>query len=151
MIHLGPMALSDVLLSPDKRARVVDDCLVLIDQEVDDKGGLSGIALKAGYKAVQGVKPGFVKGVVNDLLPDFARGVEPVYDEAKAQGRPIAEHLLAHKGRVADALLAITDRRAEKTKFALVKATYERLRSTAKNHVEAAIPRLGKLIEKHAP
>lgn len=145
------MALSDVLLSPDKRARVVEDCLVLIEQEVDDKGGLSGMAIKAGYRAVQGVKPGFVKGVVNDLLPDFAKGVEPVYAEAKAQGQPIAAHLLAQKGRVADALLAITDRRAERTKFTLVKATYERLRGTAKNHVEAAIPRLGKLIEKHAP
>jgi hypothetical protein len=145
------MALSDVLLSPDKRARVVEDCLVLIDQEVDDKGGLSGMAIKAGYKAVQGVKPGFVKGVVNELLPDFAKGVEPVYDEAKAQNKPIAEHLIANKGRVADALLAITDRRAERTRFTLVKATYERLRGTAKNHVEAAIARLGRLIEKHAP
>lgn len=145
------MALSDVLLSPDKRARVVDDCLVLIDQEVDDKGGLTGMVLKAGYKAVQGVKPGFVKAVVNDLLPDFAKGVEPVYDEAKAQNKSIAEHLAAQKSRVADALLAITDRRADRTKFAIVKATYGQLRGTAKGHVEAAIPRLGRLIEKHAP
>lgn len=145
------MPLADVLLSSDKRARVVDDCMEIIDREVDDKGGLSGFAIKAGYKAVQGVKPGFVKNVVNDLLPDFAKGVEPVYDEAKAQNKPIADHLIANKGKVADALLAITDRRADRTKFAIVKATYERLRGTAKNHVESAIPRLGKLIEKYAP
>lgn len=145
------MALADVLLSPDKRARVVDECMEIIDAEVRDKGGLTGMALKAGYGAVQGVKPGFVKNVVNDLLPDFAKGIEPVYDEAKAQNKPIAEHLLANKGKVADALLAITDRRAERTKFAVVKSAYNRLRGTAKQHVEAAIPRLGKLIEKHAP
>jgi hypothetical protein len=145
------MALADVLLSPDKRARVVDECMEIIDAEVRDKGGLTGMALKAGYGAVQGVKPGFVKNVVNDLLPDFAKGIEPVYDEAKAQNKPIAEHLVAHKGKVADALLAITDRRAERTKFAVVKSAYSRLRGTAKQHVEAAIPRLGKLIEKNAP
>jgi hypothetical protein len=32
----------------------------------------------------------------------------------------------------------------------VVKATYERLRGTAKKNVEAAVPRLGRLIEKHA-
>jgi hypothetical protein len=31
-----------------------------------------------------------------------------------------------------------------------VKGTYERLRPTAKKHVEQALPRLGKLVEKHA-
>lgn len=143
-------SLPDVLTSPDKRSLVVDDCLELIDREVDDKGGLSGMALKVGYKAVQGVKPGFVKAVVNDLLPEFARAVDPVFQEAKAAGKPVASHLLSERGRVADALLAITDRRAERTKFAVVKATYEKLRGAAKGHVEAAVPRLGRLIEKHA-
>lgn len=145
------MPLADVLLSSDQRSRVVDDCMTLIDQEVADKGGLTGLALKAGYKAVQGVKPNFVKNVVNDLLPDFAKGIEPVYDEAKAQNKGIADHLSANKGKVADALLAITDRRAERTKFTVVKAAYERLRGTAKQHVEAAVPRLGRLVERYAP
>lgn len=142
--------LADVLLSEGKRALVVSDCLELLDREVDDKGGLSGLAIKAGYKAVQGVKPGFVKAVLNDLLPQFATAVDPIYEEAKSGGKPIADHFVAHKTRVADALLAITDRRAEKTKFALVRATYERLRGTAKSNVESAVPRLGRLIEKHA-
>jgi hypothetical protein len=31
----------------------------------------------------------------------------------------------------------------------LVKGTYEKLRGTAKKNVEAAVPRVGKLIEKH--
>lgn len=142
--------LSDVLTSEDKRAAVVTDCLELLDREVGDKGGLSGLAIKAGYKAVQGVKPGFVKNVLNDLLPQFAAAVDPIHAEAKAKNASVADHFIAQKTRVADALLAITDRRAERTKFALVKATYDRLRGTAKSNVEAAVPRLGRLIEKHA-
>lgn len=142
--------LADVLLSEGKRAAVVEDCLELLDREVDDKGGLSGLAIKAGYKAVQGVKPGFVKAVLNDLLPQFATAVDPIYAEAKSGGTPVSQHFVSNRARVADALLAITDRRAERTKFALVKATYERLRGTAKSNVEAAVPRLGRLIEKHA-
>src|SRR5690242_9550291 len=55
--------LAEVLTSDAKKAAVVDDCCTLIDQEVSDKGGLSGIAIKAGYSAVKGIKPGFVKHV----------------------------------------------------------------------------------------
>jgi hypothetical protein len=32
----------------------------------------------------------------------------------------------------------------------VVKGTYDKLRGTAKKNVEAAVPRLGKLIERHA-
>ena len=52
-----------------KSAAVVDDCCTLIDEEVAGRGGISGLALKAGYGIVKGIKPGFVKHVVTDLLP----------------------------------------------------------------------------------
>lgn len=143
-------ALAEVLTSDAKKTQVVEDCLVLIDQEVDDKGGISGMAIKAGYAAVKSIRPGFIKQVVGDLLPEFAKAVEPVYQEAKSEGRPVAAHFDANAGRVADSLLAITDEKAKRTKSGVVKATYERLRGTAKKNVESAVPRLGKLIEKHA-
>lgn len=143
-------ALAEVLTSDAKRAQVVDDCLQLIDQEVEDKGGISGMAIKAGYAAVKSIRPGFVKQVVHDLLPEFAKAVDPVYQEAKSQGRPVGEHFSANSGRVADSLLAITDDKAKRTKSGVVKATYERLRGTAKKNVESAVPRLGRLVEKHA-
>jgi hypothetical protein len=142
--------LSEVLTSSEKKAAVVEDCLVIIQQEVDDKSGLSGMAIKAGYTAVKSIRPGFLKQVVNDLLPEIARAVEPIYDEAKKKGAKTSEHFVANAGRASDALLAITDGRAQRTKSGVVKATYERLRGTAKRNVEAAIPRLGKLVEKHA-
>ncbi len=142
--------LSDVLTDPQRKDRVVEDCLGIIDAEVADKGGLSGMAIKAGYKAVQGVKPGFVKKVVSDLLPEFANAVEPIYREAVESKRPIQAHFERERARVADSLLAITDGKAERSTNRIVKGTYERLRGQAKNHVEAAVPRLGGLIEKHA-
>ena len=144
------MALAEVLTSETKKAAVVDDCMQLIDREVADKGGLSGMAIGAGYAAVKSIRPGFVKQVVNDLLPEFAKAVDPVFEEAKAQGKPVADHFAANSSRVADALLAITDDKARRTKSGVVKATYDRLRGTAKKNVEAAVPRLGKLVEKHA-
>lgn len=143
--------LTTVLVDPSKRPLVVDDCVALIDAEVADKSGLSGFAIKAGYGAVKGVKPGFVRHVVDDLLPEFGAALEPMYQEACNQSKSIHEYFSSHAARVADALLSITDAKAQKAKSGLVKGTYEKLRGSAKKNVEAAVPRLGKLIEKHAP
>jgi hypothetical protein len=143
--------LTEALTSDSKKSAVVGDCLALIDAEVADKGGLTGLAIKAGYKMVQGIKPGFVNQVVSDLLPDFARTLDPLYQEARAQGHGIAVHLSANAPRVADALLSITDDKAKRAKSNMVKGTYDKLRGSAKKNVEAAVPRLAAMIEKHAP
>jgi hypothetical protein len=132
-----------------KKAVVVDDCCTLIDEEVASRGGISGLALKAGYGAVKGIKPGFVKSVVGDLLPEFAAALEPLFQEALQSNRGVAAHFDSNASRVADALLGITDEKAARSKNALVKSTYEKLRSGAKKNVEQAVPRLAKLVEKH--
>ncbi len=141
--------LPEVLTSESAKGRVIDDCCALIDSEVKDKGGISGLAIKAGYGAVKGVKPGFIKNVVSDLLPEFALALDPIYQEAKGAGKPVADFFVANSSRVAEALLAITDAKAQRAKNALVKGTYEKLRGTAKRNVEAATPRLGKMVETH--
>jgi DNA-binding phage protein len=142
--------LSELLNSDAKRQAVIDDCLHLLDDEVADKKGMSGMAIKAGYKTVKNVRPGFLRGAVEDLLPDFTKAVEPIYQEALTKNENIAHYMSDNSGRVADALLAITDGKAERAKTMVVKRTYDKLRGSAKHHVEAAVPRLGKLVEKHA-
>ncbi len=143
-------SLTETFASESKRAVVVDDCLALIDAEVADKGGLTGLAIKAGYRTVQGIKPGFVKQVVTDLLPDFAKALDPLCAEALSKGANLRQHLDANATRVADALLGITDEKARRSKSGMVKGTYEKLRGSAKKNVEAAVPRLAAMIEKHA-
>ena len=144
------MSLVDVLTDASKKPQIIKDCCTLIDEEVKDKGGISGLAIKAGYGAVKGIKPGFVEGAVEDLLPEFAKALDPLYADAKAQNKPIGDYFSSNADRVADALLSITDGKAKNAKSGVVKGTYEKLRPTAKKRVEQAIPRLGKLIEKHA-
>lgn len=143
-------SLTETLTSDTKKAAVVDDCCALIDAEVADKGGISGLAIKAGYAAVKGIKPGFIKHVVTELLPDFASALDPLYQEARTAGKSVSTHLSANASRAADALLSITDAKVKHSKIALIKGTYEKLRGSAKKNVEAAVPRLGRLIEKHA-
>jgi hypothetical protein len=142
-------ALPEVLNDATKKPSVVNDCLTLIDQEVSDKSGFSGMAIKMGYSAVKGVKPGFLKNVVEDLLPKFAEALDPIYQEGKAKSQGPGSYFSANASRVADALLAITDAKAQRPN-GLVRKTYDGLRGNAKKNVEAAVPRLGRLVEKHA-
>jgi len=143
--------LTDALTSESTKGAVVDDCVALLDAEVADRGGLTGLAIKAGYRTVQGIKPGFVRQVIQDLLPEFAQALDPLYQEAKTKGQSVRDFFPAHATQVADALLGITDEKARRAKSGMVKGTYEKLRGTAKKNVEAAVPRLSAMIEKHAP
>lgn len=143
-------SLLQTLGAPPKRQAVIADCQALIDSEVDSKGGLTGFAIKGAYKLVKGFKPGFVREVVDALLDDFCRKLQPVVDEARGAGRPAGAYLAEHRGRAADALLSITDERARRSRHAVVKGAYDKLRPMAKRHVEEAVPRVGALVEKHA-
>jgi hypothetical protein len=143
--------LPELLVDPAKKEQVVNDCVDLVEAEVKDKGGISGLAIKAGYGAVKGIKPGFVRGVVTDLLPEFAQALDAIWQDAKKDNKPVAAFFVANSARVADALLTITDAKAGRAKSAVVKGTYEKLRGSAKKNVEAAVPRLGEMVQKYAP
>lgn len=143
------MSLVETLSDPKKKPEIIKDCVTLIDDEVSSKGGLSGIAVKAGYAAVKGIKPGFIAEVVDKLLPDFAKNLDPIWDEGKKTGNA-GRFLEQNRARVADALLSITDARSKNAKSSLVRGTYEKLRGSAKKNVEEAVPRLAKLLGKHA-
>jgi hypothetical protein len=142
-------SLVEVLTDDAKKPEIIKDCCELIDAEVKDKGGISGLAIKAGYGAVKGIKPGFIEHAVEDLLPEFAKALDPIYAEAKAENKSVSEHFRGNAGRVADALLAITDAKAQRAKSTVAKGAYEKLRSSAKKNVEQAVPRLGTLVEKY--
>ena len=142
-------SLSDVLTGPDRLKSVVDDCLVILDEEVASKRGFTGVGIKAGFKVVKSFKPGFLRIVVTDLVPEFAVALDPLYQEALAQGGSVDGFLRQNGSRVSDALLAITDEKAGRSQNGVIKGAYDRLRGTAKKHVEAAVPRLGGLIQKY--
>jgi hypothetical protein len=141
--------LKDVISDLNARKSVAAECVALIEREVAQKGGLTGVALKTGYKAVKGIKPGFVDRVVYDLLPEFADAVAPIVAEARASNTPVASYLDANASRVADALLAITDKKAERSTNGVVKSAYGKLRGMAKSNVETAIPGLAKIVASH--
>lgn len=143
-------SLEDALTGAGKKEAVVRDSLDVIDAEVADKSGLTGMAIKAAYKTVKGLRPGFLEKVVGDLLPEFARALDPLYQEALGSGTPVGDFLRRNGDRAANALLAITDDKARRSTNRVVKGAYDKLRGTAEKQVVAAMPRVAGLVDKHA-
>jgi hypothetical protein len=150
VLKCAPMStLKDILTRPGIRPQVIADCERLIEEEVSSKG-LAGIPIKAAYAIVKAIKPGFVPEVIDHMLDDFSERLDPIYQAAVGKNEPVGAYFNSHSGEVSEALLAITDGRAQRAKNQAVKTTYEKLRPTARKHVEAAVPRIGRLVAKHA-
>jgi hypothetical protein len=141
-------ALKDLLGSAPRRQLVIADATKVLDAEVASKGGLSGIAIKGAYAVVKGISPNFIQETIDHLLDDFLNALDPLYQEAVTANASPQSHVASNRSRMAEALLAITDRRAVNARPAL-KKTYEKLRPLAKAQVEAAAPRVGELLERH--
>ena len=136
---------------PEKRAQLVRDAEKVLDAEVSDKKGFGGMAVKGTFKVVKNLQPGFVPRAVDDLLNDFVRALEPIWEAWRASDndQSCKEYFVANASVVADALLSITDGRAENTKHKPLKKAYNKLRPMGKEHVMVSMPRVGALIERH--
>jgi hypothetical protein len=143
------MSIAEKMTKPPQREAVVQDCCTLIDEEVKSKGGFSGIAVKTAYGVVKAVKPGFIKEVVDHLLDEFTAKLVPHYDAWEQAGKPggFGDYLAA-RPQVAEELLQVTDGRAAKSKNGTVRSMYQKMRGSARDNVEKALPRLGALVEK---
>jgi hypothetical protein len=141
-------SLKNAIEDPSTFDAATRDCVALVESEVASKSGLSGMAIKAGFATLRGLRPGFLDSVVRGLLPEFAAAIDPIANEAP-QG-DVVRHLSSSSGRVADALLAITDAKAERSQNRAAKSAYARLRGSAKAHVEGVVPRLAELVERYS-
>jgi hypothetical protein len=144
-------SLQEILLADDMRRRVVDDAARLVEDEVRAKRGVSGLAIKAGFKAFRKVRPGALPMAVNGLLDRFAEATDPFYQDHLTSGRTgsVAQTFVPRSNEIAEALLAITDRRAERFSSGLIKKTYKKLRPMGKKNTAEAVPGICRLIDRY--
>ena len=143
--------LQQILLAPDTQPQVMADCYTLIEQEISDKSGMSGTAVKLAYKTVNAFMPGHVRHMVGVLLPDMVAQLEPFWVEFGASGSSrFGDYLVKRNDEVAQALLSVTDARAAASNRPTVIKAYGSVRGSAVKHVEAALPRVGDLVMKYA-
>lgn len=132
------------------RPRLVADCTELVDAQVRAKSGLSGMAIKGAYATIKTIKKGFIPEVINGLLDDWLGKLQTYHDTWASGGSgTFAAFLSARSEDVAEDMLSVTDERAQRTSHKTAKKAYEKMRGSAKAHVQDAVPELARIIERH--
>lgn len=142
--------LAEILLTDEKKPQVVRDCAQVVDEEVAGKRGVSGVAIKAGYKTVKAFKPTIVPDVMAALLPDFVARMEPFYARhLESGGGDFTTFCTRESDAIAHALLGITDDRAERSRHRSLVKAYKRLRPQGHKQVVAAMPRVAAMLVRN--
>ncbi len=139
------MGIAHLLTDDAARRAFLEGGVRLVQDELDRKTGLSGMALRAGFRTLQAVRPDIVPAALEAMLPAFADAVGAEVDAA-LQGEGIVARFRARTGPIADALLAVTDARAARAANRTVAGAYQALRGTARSHVAEAVPGVGRLL-----
>ena len=143
-------SLAQAVQDTQKRPAIIQDCSTLLDEQVKSKKGLSGMAVKAGFKAIKSFKPGIIPRALDDMLDEFSAKVDPFWLKCQEEKADPVTYFRTHNAAIANALLSITDERAKNSpNKSLVKA-YNGLRGKAVDHITEALPALARVIAKHA-
>ncbi|HEY6500111.1 MAG TPA: hypothetical protein VIZ20_11835 [Streptosporangiaceae bacterium] len=146
-----PATLPEILLAPQAKPQVVDDCQALIDHQVSEMSGISGTAIKLAYKTVNKFAADHVHHQVEALLPLMAGKLDPYWaDFHTAGGADFGDYLSKRGDEVSEALLSITDARAANSTHPTIVKAYQAVRGNAAKHVVAALPQVGALVQKYA-
>jgi hypothetical protein len=133
--------LQQILLAPGTQPKVLADCRTLIEQEISDKSGVSGTAVKLAYKTVTSFAPGYYHGMLRQMLPDMVGKLEPFWaDFGTSGGSEFGDYLAKRGEEVSQALLSVTDALAAASERPVILKTYRTVRGSAAKHVEAALP-----------
>lgn len=142
------MTLVEVLADSQRAAAVFRDSERLLEAEVAKKGGMSGMAVRTGFKSMKKLRPGIVPHALRVLVPQFAPVVDPHYARARETGNTVG-YFTTNADRIAQDLLGVTDARAERADNRVLLRVYRTLRPQAAKHVAAAMPELARLCDQH--
>ena len=113
--------------------------------------GVSGAAVKIAYKTAKTFAKGYLRETVESLLPEFVAALEPFWADFTASGASgFGDYLVKRGDEVSEALLAVTDARAQMCSKAVILRAYGTVRGGAAKHIQAALPNLGAMVEKYA-
>jgi hypothetical protein len=148
-----PMAatLQEILLAPDTQPLVVDDSQKLIEQELSTKSGVSGTAVKVAYKTANSFASGYLRGKIEQLVPEMVIQLEPFWADFTVSGSSdFGDYLVKRGDEVSEALLTVTDAHGAQSNRPTIVKAYKAVRGSAGKHITAALPNLGAMVQKYA-
>lgn len=142
--------LAEIAADPTRRSALIQDIAQLIDAQVAGVKGISGMAIRTGYKVVASLKGGrMIPSAIQFLLNDFCAALDPFVAKASVGSSP--DLVAAWRGQereVSQALLAITDAKA-KNASPLLQGPYKKLRGFGEAQVAAAVPDIARVLQRY--
>ena len=143
-------SLVEAVKDQNKRPLILQECTEMIEGEVSDKRGMSGMLVKGAFKAIKKFKPTIIPSALDDLIDEFADKVDPFWQECQQAGEAPESFFVRRKVDVANALLQITDAKSERSPNKVLVKAYSSLRGKAVEHIGAAMPRFSRIVARHA-
>jgi hypothetical protein len=142
--------LAEILLAEHQREALIADCVKVIERHLNGVRSLRGIALKTGLGIVRKAIPDALPKAVRKLLPDLAEALEPLHQQfRRSGGRDFSLFLRQHDEAAVDAIMSVADRRAGSSDNDMVRATFGKLRSSARSELLAMMPELAKTLSAY--
>jgi hypothetical protein len=113
---------------------------------------MSGVVIKSGLKVIEKVRPRILEDLFYSLLPTFVEKLDVKFMNT-ITGAATREDLIlwmtTSTAEVVEALLSVTDERAERSKMSSLVKVYRKLRPLAEAQVAESLPQLVALIKRH--
>jgi hypothetical protein len=139
--------LADILLAEHQREALIADCVKVIERHLNGLHSLRGMALKGGLAVFRTAMPDVLTRVVRRLLPDCAEALEPLHQQfRRSTDRDFSLFLRKHEDPAVEALIGAADRRVAASSHELLRATYPKLRGSARAELQALLPQLAKTL-----
>lgn len=143
------MKLSEQITDQQIRLNIAQDCVKLMEDQVEAKTGITGIAFKTLYKGIKSISPDYAQRAIFGLIPSVSEAVNPLWDEGKEKGNPVS-YLQNNQALTANTILSVTDKRIQNATNKIVKISYEKIRQSLQDEIEQAVPRLAEILGKYA-
>ncbi|MEC9407106.1 MAG: hypothetical protein ABF271_13905 [Abyssibacter sp.] len=146
------MQLADILLAEDYRDTVVAQITQVVEDQIAQRKGLSGAGIRTALKMAKANRPDILPVVINRLLPDFCNALEPYFQQFQASDETDFQRFVTRQeDEIQEAMLSVTDARAEHSQNKTFKKMYRQLRGTAGQEVRAILPKLSALVQARLP
>ena len=145
-------SLADILLAPQQRDALIADAASMVEQHIQQRGGLKGIGMKTGLSLLKAARPDILQRASARLLPDMITALEPLYTQFRNSGDgDFAVFLGRHADTATELLLGVADRKVASSQNAAAKSAYSKFRGGAGEELQTLLPRVAKLVSAYLP
>lgn len=143
--------LTAICEDPQRREALTTDLCALTNQTAADQSGLKGMAIKGALGAAKKVDSNILEKVINRVQPELLEDLQPHWQKYREQegAANFGDFLAEHSHEIAEQLVALADRSADKIDNQALANVYQTVRGKAAGLIEEALPEMGRVIEKH--